>query len=107
LNLGRGKDPGSEIRDPEKKSSRIWIPDPQGKKAPDPGSGSATLINTTVGAGAASRYGSGSDQKDAAPCGSGSATLVVIIAEILYRTSIWCGIESFDYGKYEITGTCS
>jgi hypothetical protein len=31
-----------------------------------------------VGAGAASRYGSGSgsDKKDAAPCGSGSATLI-------------------------------
>jgi hypothetical protein len=24
--------------------SRIWIPDPGGKKAPDPGSGSATLV---------------------------------------------------------------
>jgi hypothetical protein len=33
----RIRDPGSEIRDPEKKSSRI--PDPWGKKAPDPGSG--------------------------------------------------------------------
>jgi hypothetical protein len=42
LNLGRGKDPGSEIRDPEKNSSRI--PDPWGKKAPYPGSGSATLL---------------------------------------------------------------
>jgi hypothetical protein len=26
--LGRGKDPGSEIRDPEKKSSRIPDPNP-------------------------------------------------------------------------------
>jgi hypothetical protein len=35
LNLGRGKDPGSEILHPEKKSSRI----------PDPwGSGSAILL---------------------------------------------------------------
>ena len=34
-------DPGSEIRDPEKKPFRI--PDPGVKKAPDPGSGSATL----------------------------------------------------------------
>jgi hypothetical protein len=32
-------DPGSEIRDPEK-----TYPDPGVKKAPDPGSGSATLI---------------------------------------------------------------
>jgi hypothetical protein len=35
------------IRDPEKKSSRIRIPDPWGKKAPDPGSGSATLVVIT------------------------------------------------------------
>jgi hypothetical protein len=36
-------DPGSEIRDPEKP-----IPDPgsRGQKAPDPGSGSATLRDT-------------------------------------------------------------
>jgi hypothetical protein len=40
LNLGRGKEPGSEIRDPEKNHpvSRIRIPDPWGKKVPDPGS---------------------------------------------------------------------
>jgi hypothetical protein len=42
-------DPGSEIRDPEKihpgSGSRIKIPDPGGKKAPDPGSGSATLTD--------------------------------------------------------------
>jgi hypothetical protein len=31
------------IRDPEKKSSRI--PEPWGKKALDPGSGSATLVH--------------------------------------------------------------
>jgi hypothetical protein len=27
-----------------KNSSPIWIPDPEGKKTPDPGSGSATLL---------------------------------------------------------------
>jgi hypothetical protein len=32
---------GSEIRDPEKKP--FWIPDPGVIKAPDPGSGSATI----------------------------------------------------------------
>jgi hypothetical protein len=37
-------DPGSEIRDPEKTYSGSRIPDPRNKKAPDPGSGSATLI---------------------------------------------------------------
>jgi hypothetical protein len=37
------------IRDPEKNSSRIRIPDPGGKKAPDPGSGSATLVDTVTG----------------------------------------------------------
>jgi hypothetical protein len=36
-------DPGSEIRDPEKTYSGSWIADPGVKKAPDPGSGSATL----------------------------------------------------------------
>ncbi len=42
------RDPGSEIRDPEKNLFRI--PDPGVKKAPDPGSGSATLtaINNEV-----------------------------------------------------------
>jgi hypothetical protein len=35
--------PGSEIRDPEKTYSGSRIPDPGIKKAPDPGSGSATL----------------------------------------------------------------
>jgi hypothetical protein len=43
LNLGRGKDPGSEIQDTgsRKNHPRSWIqiPDPLGKKAPDPGSG--------------------------------------------------------------------
>ncbi len=39
-------DPGSEIRDPEKKLFRI--PDPGVKKAPDPGSGSATLVTTRL-----------------------------------------------------------
>jgi hypothetical protein len=36
-------DPGSEIRDPEKTHSGSRITDPGVKKAPDPGSGSATL----------------------------------------------------------------
>jgi hypothetical protein len=36
---GRIRDPGSG-----KNPSRIRIPDPGGKKAPDPGSGSATLL---------------------------------------------------------------
>jgi hypothetical protein len=38
------RDPRSGIR---KKSSRIQTPDPWGKKAPDPGSGSATLVGIT------------------------------------------------------------
>jgi hypothetical protein len=38
-------DPGSEIRDSEKTYSGSRIPDPGVKKAPDPGSGSATLHN--------------------------------------------------------------
>jgi hypothetical protein len=37
------RDPGSEIRDPEKTYSESRILDPGVKKAPDPGSGSATL----------------------------------------------------------------
>jgi hypothetical protein len=37
-------DLGSEIRDPEKTYSGSRIPDPGVKKAPDPGSGSATLF---------------------------------------------------------------
>ncbi len=37
-------DPGSKIRYPEKTYSGSWIQDPWVKKAPDPGSGSATLI---------------------------------------------------------------
>jgi hypothetical protein len=37
------RDPGSEIQDPEKTYSGSRIPDPGVKKAPDPGSGSATL----------------------------------------------------------------
>jgi hypothetical protein len=37
---------GSEIRDPEKTYSGSRIPDPGVKKAPDPGSGSATLLLT-------------------------------------------------------------
>ncbi len=37
-------DPGSEIRDLEKTYPGSWIPDPGVKKAPDPGSGSASLI---------------------------------------------------------------
>ncbi len=39
-------DPGSEIRDPEKTYSGSRIPDPGVKKAPDPGSGSATLFKS-------------------------------------------------------------
>jgi hypothetical protein len=47
--LGSGiRDPGSEIRDPEKTYSGSRIPDPGVKKAPDPGSGSATLKNPSV-----------------------------------------------------------
>jgi hypothetical protein len=37
------RDPRSGIRDPEKTHSGSRIPDPGVKKAPDPGSGSATL----------------------------------------------------------------
>jgi hypothetical protein len=36
--------PGSEIRDPDKFHPGIRIQNPGGKKAPDPGSGSATLL---------------------------------------------------------------
>ncbi len=39
-------DPGLDIRDPEKTYSGSRIPDPGVKKAPDPGSGSATLFFT-------------------------------------------------------------
>jgi hypothetical protein len=39
LNLGRGQDPGS---------GKKIIPDPWSKKAPDPGSGSATLLCTGI-----------------------------------------------------------
>jgi hypothetical protein len=47
MGLGSGiRDPGSEIRDPEKTYSGSCIPDPGVKKAPDPGSGSATLVET-------------------------------------------------------------
>jgi hypothetical protein len=41
-------DPGSEIRDPEKTYSGSQISDPGVKKAPDPGSGPATLCMSTV-----------------------------------------------------------
>jgi hypothetical protein len=50
MSLGSGiRDPGSGIRkkpipDPEKTYSGSRIPDPGVKKAPDPGSGSATLL---------------------------------------------------------------
>jgi hypothetical protein len=37
------RDPGSEIRDPGSGKNLFRIPDPGVKKAPDPGSGSATL----------------------------------------------------------------
>jgi hypothetical protein len=40
------RDPGSEIRDPEKNLFRI--PEPGVKKAPDPGSGSATLLSPSL-----------------------------------------------------------
>jgi hypothetical protein len=36
------------IRDPEKKSSRILIPDPWGKKAPDPGSATLGTVMANV-----------------------------------------------------------
>jgi hypothetical protein len=44
--LGSGiRDPRSEIRDPGSGKNLFWIPDPGfKKKAPDPGSGSATLV---------------------------------------------------------------
>jgi hypothetical protein len=42
------RDPGSEIRDPEKIYSGSRIPDPGVKKAPDPGSGSATLLQHII-----------------------------------------------------------
>jgi hypothetical protein len=38
------RDPGSEVRDPEKTYSGSRILDPGVKKAPDPGSGSGTLL---------------------------------------------------------------
>jgi hypothetical protein len=38
-------DPGSEIRDPGSGKNLFRIPDPGVKKAPDPGSGSATLVS--------------------------------------------------------------
>jgi hypothetical protein len=37
------RDPGSEIQDPGSGKNLLRIPDPEVKKAPDPGSGSATL----------------------------------------------------------------
>ncbi len=49
-------DPGSEIRDPEKTHSGSHIPDPGVKKAPDPGSGSATLIAGTEKYGVTGAY---------------------------------------------------
>jgi hypothetical protein len=50
LKYGFGiRDPGSEIGDPEKSYSRSRIPDPGVKKAPDPGSGSATLVSSLSG----------------------------------------------------------
>jgi hypothetical protein len=42
------RDPGSEIRDPGSGKNSSRIPDPGGKKAPDPGSGSATLIKIYI-----------------------------------------------------------
>ncbi len=52
-------DLGSEIRDPEKTVFGSRIPDPGVKKAPDPGSGSATLscrVRLEVGGEAASHH---------------------------------------------------
>jgi hypothetical protein len=46
-NMGLGseiRDPRSEIRDPGSGKNLFRIPDPGVKKAPDPGSGSATLV---------------------------------------------------------------
>jgi hypothetical protein len=40
-------DPGSEVRDLGSGKNPFWIPDPGVKKAPDPGSGSATLVHCT------------------------------------------------------------
>jgi hypothetical protein len=37
---------GSEIRDPRSGKNLFLIPDPGVKKAPDPGSGSATLVSS-------------------------------------------------------------
>ena len=49
MGLGSGiRDPRSGIQDPEKTYSGSRIPDPGVKKAPDPGSGSATLINSEM-----------------------------------------------------------
>jgi hypothetical protein len=45
MGLGSGiRDPRSGIRDPGSGKNLFWIPDPGVKKAPDPGSGSATLL---------------------------------------------------------------
>ncbi len=42
------RDPGSEVRDPWSEKNLFRIPDPGVKKAPDPGSGSATLLSGQV-----------------------------------------------------------
>ncbi len=42
------RDPGSEIREPETTYSGSRIPDPGVKKAPDPRSGSATLVEAWI-----------------------------------------------------------
>jgi hypothetical protein len=39
---------GSEVRDTGSVKNLFWIPDPGVKKAPDPGSGSATLLCTVL-----------------------------------------------------------
>ncbi len=45
MGLGSGiRDPGSGIRDPGSGKNLFRIPDPGVEKAPDPGSGSATLV---------------------------------------------------------------
>jgi hypothetical protein len=44
----RIRDVLSRIPDPDPTIAPSWIPDPGGKKAPDPGSGSATLCGSVA-----------------------------------------------------------
>ncbi len=46
LSLNMVWDPGFKIRDPGSEKNIFWIPDPEVKKAPNPGSGTATLFMT-------------------------------------------------------------